>query len=165
MDKINSLNTIYKKEVIVLKKILKKIIPWKSRDLKIDILCHKATTSYKKNKKQLSYYYCYKLYKLYNIDISGSSIIGENLYIPHPFSIVIGGGVKIGNNVTIYQNVTIGRKNKDIPEYPKIGNNVTIYCNSTILGNITIGDGAIIGAGSVILRDVAPGEKVHGVVN
>lgn len=162
MDGIDKLKI--KLEVIYLKKLLKMIIPWKSRDIKINILCHKAFDSYKKNKKQLSYYYCYKLYKLYNIDFSGSTFVGNNLCIPHPHSIVIGGGVVIGNNVTIYQNVTIGRKNKDIPEYPTIEDNVIIYCNSIILGNVKIGKGAVIGAGSIVLRDVAPGERVCGVV-
>ena len=71
---------------------------------------------------------------------------------------------KIGENCTIYQNVTLGRKNKDIAEYPSIGNNVTIYCNSTIVGNIEVGENSIIGCNTVVLKSVEPNSKCVGVV-
>lgn len=73
-------------------------------------------------------------------------------------------GVEIGDNVTIYQNVTLGRKNKEVAEYPKIEDNVVIYCNSTIIGNIKVGNNAIIGCNSLILKSVENNSICKGVV-
>lgn len=84
---------------------------------------------------------------------------GENVLMPHPVGIVIGEKVTIGNNCVIYQGVTIGKKNG---EYPKIGDNVVIYPNSMIIGNIVVGEGAIVGAGSVVLDNVLPNSIVAG---
>ena len=92
-----------------------------------------------------------------------SKIKGKILF-PHPVGIVIGEGSIIDKNVTIYQNVTIGRKNQNIAEYPIISKDVVIYANSTIIGNVTIGQGAVIGCNSVILRNVKDGEVVYGIV-
>lgn len=92
----------------------------------------------------------YKLKKR-GIFISNPNNIGENFVIGHPVSIVIGDKVIIGDNVKIYQCVTIGQKNN---KYPRIGNNVVIYPNSVIVGDITIGDNCIIGAGSVVISSI-----------
>ena len=79
----------------------------------------------------------------------------SGIIFPHPIGIVIGKGVKIGNNCTIYQNVTIGTKEitswENAP-YPSIGNNVTICANSILFGDISIGDNCLIGAGSVVFK-------------
>jgi len=69
----------------------------------------------------------------------------------HPIGIVIGNGVKIGENCLIRQNVTIGSNGRGIPT---IGNNVDIGSSVIILGKISIGDGCKIGAGSIILEDI-----------
>ena len=74
--------------------------------------------------------------------------------------IVISKAAVIGNNCQIYQNVTIVA-GKD--GYPIIGNNVTIYAKSEIIGNITIGDNAVIGACSFVNDNVMPNEIVGGV--
>ena len=71
--------------------------------------------------------------------------------MPHPVGIIIGKNVRIGNDVKIYQNVTIGGMDGN---YPSIGNGVTIYAGSNIIGNVTIGDNAVIGAGSVVVKDI-----------
>ena len=110
-------------------------------------------------------YYTHKLYKKYHCFISLRAQINENTTFPHPIGIIIGDGAKIGKNCTIYQNVTIGRRNPKNPEdIAIIGDNVLIGCNSIILGNIHIGNNAKIAAGSIVLRDVKPNETVHGVV-
>lgn len=93
-------------------------------------------------------------------------VYDQKTKFPHPIGIVIGQKVELGKNCTIYQNVTIGTKNTDDyknAKYPVIGNNVTIYPNSIIIGDVHIGDGAIIGAGSLVLSDVEPGSIVAGV--
>ena len=80
----------------------------------------------------------------------------KNVNFPHPFGIVINKNAKIGKNVTIYQNVTIGRskfKNEKTCT-PMIDDNVTIFANAVLLGDIKIGKNVIIGAGSVVLNDV-----------
>lgn len=101
-----------------------------------------------------------------HLTIGLKSIKESQAVFPHPIGIVIGQRVKLGKNVTIYQNVTIGSKdtlNYKTSKYPIIGDNVIIYPNSIILGGITIGDNAIIGAGSLVLKDVEKNTVVAGV--
>ena len=104
------------------------------------------------------------------IDIHPGASIGKSFVIDHGTGVVIGATAIIGDNVKIYQGVTLGAKSfvtddsnnpvKGIPRHPIIGNNVVIYSNSTILGRITIGDDAVIGGNLWVTRDVAPGEKL-----
>lgn len=91
--------------------------------------------------------------------------IGVPLIIRHPAGIVVGGGVEIGTKCILLQGVTIGEKYIREPDglYPIIGNNVSIGCNSSIIGRVSVGDGVIIGAHSLILRDVMPGLTISGV--
>ena len=84
--------------------------------------------------------------------------------MPHPIGIVIGAGARIGENCVIYQNVTIGRKYRDIAEYPNIGDNVIIYCNSVLIGDINVGKNSVIGCNSVVLKSVDENSKCVGVV-
>lgn len=95
-----------------------------------------------------------------NIVIGRYSKIGKGLFIPHPHNVVIGLYTEIGNNCTIYQDVTIGQ-NKG--KYPKIGNNVIIYPGAKVIGNVTIGDNAIIGANAVVTKDVEKNAIVGGI--
>lgn len=82
---------------------------------------------------------------------------------PHPFSIVIGTRVVIGENCTIRQNVTIGTKRWDNgvggPQ-PRIGNGVDVGAGAIVLGDVVVGDGCTIGAGAVVLKSVSPGMVV-----
>lgn len=104
------------------------------------------------------------------IDIHPGAKIGEYFMIDHGTGVVIGETSIIGNNVKMYQGVTLGAKSfpldengnpiKGIVRHPKIGNNVIIYANSTILGNITIGDGAVIGGNLWIDKDVPAGARL-----
>lgn len=86
--------------------------------------------------------------------------IGGGLYIQHGFSTYIA-AKSIGENCWINQQVTIGYKDDTDP--PIIGNNVTITCGAKVLGPITIGDNAIIGANAVVVKDVEPGAVMGGV--
>ena len=104
------------------------------------------------------------------IDIHPGATIGNYFTIDHGTGVVIGETAVIGNNVKMYQGVTLGAKSfpldedgnpiKGIDRHPKIGNNVIIYSNSTILGTITVGDGAVIGGNLWVDRDVPPGAKL-----
>lgn len=148
----------------MLKNIIKNLIPWLNVSEKIYKIYTKGNKAWKKERKLLAYYYFYKIFKKYGCYISPRAEIGRNLMIPHPIGIVIGSEARIGDNCTIYQNVTIGRKHNDIAENPTIGNNVTIYCNSTLIGNIKIGDNSIIGCNTVVLKSVEENSRCVGIV-
>ena len=79
---------------------------------------------------------------------------------PHYGNIIINGGVNIGENVTIFQGVTIGSvRGKGVPQ---IGNNVVIGPNSIIIGNITIGNNVMIGAGSIVTKNIPNNATIVG---
>jgi len=104
------------------------------------------------------------------IDIHPGATIGEYFTIDHGTGVVIGETAIIGNNVKMYQGVTLGARSfpsdeygnpiKGIERHPCIGNNVIIYSNTTILGRITVGDGAVIGGNMWIDADVPVGAKL-----
>lgn len=103
------------------------------------------------------------------IDIHPGATIGEYFVIDHGTGIVVGETCIIGNHVTLYQGVTLGAKNftldhngnpmKDIPRHPIIEDNVTIYAGATLLGRITVGEGAVIGGNVWLTEDVPAGVK------
>ncbi len=98
------------------------------------------------------------------IDIHPAATIGKGFFIDHGVGLVIGETAEIGDNVTIYQGVTLGGTGKDIGKrHPTIGNNVMISAGAKVLGPVTIGDYSKIGAGSVVLKDVPPHCTVVGV--
>lgn len=66
---------------------------------------------------------------------------------------MIGKGSILGRNVVVYQNVTLGRKDRTVSDYPRIGDDVTIYPGSVVIGAIVVGTGTTIGANSVVLAD------------
>lgn len=99
------------------------------------------------------------LLKRYGCEISCYSKIDGFITLPHPNGVVIGEKVEIGCNCTIYQGVTIGKKNG---HYPVIGNNVTIYPNSVVFGNILIGNNSIIGAGTILNKSINENVVVAG---
>ena len=100
------------------------------------------------------------------IDIHPGAKIGQNFFIDHGFT-VIGETAEIGDNVTIYQNVTLGGTNPSdgVPgkRHPTIGDDVVIGSGAQVLGPVTIGRGAKIGANSVVTRDVAEGATMVGI--
>ncbi len=147
-----------------IKECIKALIPWVEREKKIYKLYKKSVKWMERNNTFMAYYYCYKIEKKYGCVISPRAKIGENLRLPHPRGVIVGVGVEIGNNVTIYQNTTLGRKHEEEETCPKVGNNVTIYANSMIVGDIVIGDNATIGCNSVVLRSVMENEVCAGVV-
>jgi len=93
--------------------------------------------------------------------------ISEGLFLAHTQNLVIGEGVKIGQNVTLYNDVTLGAgargTNESKERYPILGDGVTIYTGAKILGFIHIGNGAIVGANAVVLKDIPPGCVAVGV--
>ncbi len=98
---------------------------------------------------------------LFGIEISKDARLGEGVLFLHTVGIVIGGDSQIGDRVMFLGSNTIGSVNKSA--YPKIGNDVVIGAGARILGPVTIGDGASIGANAVVLRDVPAGAVAVGV--
>lgn len=105
------------------------------------------------------------------IDIHPAATIGTHFTIDHGTGVVIGATCVIGNHVKLYQGVTLGAKSfpldkegkpiKGIPRHPILEDNVIVYANATILGRITIGKGAVVGANVWVTRDMKPRSKKY----
>lgn len=101
---------------------------------------------------------------LTGIEIHPGAEIGKRLFIDHGMGIVIGETATIGDNCTIYHNVTLGGTGKSRNKrHPDIGNNVMIGCGAKILGPIKIGNNVKIGANAVVLKDVEDNSTVVGI--
>ena len=92
-------------------------------------------------------------------DIPINSKIAGGFLIPHPCGIVIHPDVEIGPNCLIFQNVTLGMRDGDVP---RLGGHVLIGAGAVILGSVTIGDHAVVGANAVVLHDVPAGATAVG---
>lgn len=98
------------------------------------------------------------------IEIHPGATIGKGLFIDHGHGVVIGETAIIGDNVTLYQGVTLGGTGKQKGKrHPTLEDNVMVGTGAKVLGDITIGAGSMIGAGSVVLNDVPPNSTVVGV--
>ncbi|WP_324825916.1 serine O-acetyltransferase [Sinanaerobacter sp. ZZT-01] len=98
------------------------------------------------------------------IEIHPGATIGRRCFIDHGMAVVIGETAEVGNDVTIYQAVTLGGTGKDSGKrHPTIGNNVMISSGAKVLGPFTVGDNSKIGAGAVVLEAVPPNCTVVGV--
>ena len=101
---------------------------------------------------------------LTGIEIHPGAKIGRRFFIDHGAGVVIGETAEIGDDVLIYQGVVLGGTSlKKEKRHPTVGNNVIIGTGAVALGAITIGDGAKIGSGSVVVKSVPPGATVVGV--
>lgn len=104
------------------------------------------------------------------IDIHPGATIGEYFTIDHGTGVVIGETCIIGNNVKLYQGVTLGAKSfpldengnpiKGVPRHPILEDDVIVYSNASILGRITIGKGAVIGGNIWVTQDVPAGASI-----
>ena len=98
------------------------------------------------------------------IEIHPGAEIGRRFFIDHGMGVVIGETAIIGDDVTLYQGVTLGGTGKETGKrHPTICNNVVVGTGARVLGNITIGENSRVGAGSVVLRDVPDNSTIVGV--
>ncbi|MCL6617478.1 MAG: serine O-acetyltransferase, partial [Anoxybacillus ayderensis] len=98
------------------------------------------------------------------IEIHPGAKIGRRFFIDHGMGVVIGETCEIGDNVTVYQGVTLGGTGKEKGKrHPTIKDNCLIATGAKVLGSITIGENSKIGAGSVVLKDVPPNSTVVGI--
>lgn len=101
---------------------------------------------------------------LTGVEIHPGAKIGKSFFIDHGMGVVIGETTEIGDNVTLFQGVTLGGTGKEKGKrHPTIGSNVTVAAGAKLLGGIQIGDNVRVGAGSVIIRSVPPNSTVVGV--
>lgn len=125
--------------------------------------------------RRAHFYYTHKLFFLARyvsqravrktgIEIHPGAKIGRRLVIDHGAGIVIGETTEIGDDVLIYQGVTLGGTGKDVGKrHPTVGNNVMISAGAKVLGPFKIGDNSRIAAGAVVLEEVPPNSTVVGV--
>jgi serine O-acetyltransferase len=101
---------------------------------------------------------------LTGIEIHPGAEIGRRFFIDHGMGVVIGETTIIGDDVTLYQGVTLGGTGKEKGKrHPTLGNNVVVGGGAKILGNVTIGENCRVGAGSVVLSDVPDNSTIVGV--
>jgi serine O-acetyltransferase len=102
---------------------------------------------------------------LFSADFVPGVQVGTGLYLPHPMGVVMGAGVRIGDNVTILQGVTAGTRTADLSqpqEFATIADGATLYANVVLIGGVTVGQGAVVGANSVVTRDIPPNSVAVG---
>ena len=117
------------------------------------------------NKKYfLARYISEKAKRKTGIEIHPGATIGKGLFIDHGVGVVIGETAILGDNVTLYQGVTLGGTGKEKGKrHPTLGDNVMVSTGAKILGSFTVGENSKIGAGSVVLKEVPPNSTVVGV--
>ncbi len=119
---------------------------------------------YKHNCKFLARWISQRAARKTGIEIHPGATIGRRLVIDHGHGVVIGETAEIGDDVLIYQGVTLGGTGKDVGKrHPTIGNNVMISTGAKVLGPFKVGDNSRIAAGAVVLKEVPPNSTVVGV--
>lgn len=98
---------------------------------------------------------------VYGCEVGNEVSLGEGVYFVHPIGVVIGGDAKVGDRVRFMGNNTVGNAKEN--GYPTIEDDVTVGAGARILGPITIGRGAVIGANAVVVHDVPAGATVTGI--
>lgn len=98
------------------------------------------------------------------IEIHPAAKIGNGLFIDHGMGVVIGETAELGDNVTLFQGVTLGGTGKEHGKrHPTLGSNVLIGAGAKILGSFTVGDGSFVGSNAVVLRPLPPNSTAVGV--
>jgi len=126
---------------------------------------HRVTNwLWKQGRESLALFFQNRMSAEFGVDIHPAAKMGYGIMLDHATGLVIGETAVVGNNVSILQSVTLGGTGKDEGDrHPKICDGVLISAGATILGNICVGEGAKVGAGSVVLEAVPPHTTVAGV--
>jgi serine O-acetyltransferase len=129
------------------------------------IALHRVSSSLARRRRRLLARFISHLGRFWTgIEIHPGATIGRGLFIDHGMGVVIGETTIIGDNVTLYQGVTLGGTGKERGKrHPTLENGVVIGVGSSVLGAVTIGVGARVGAGAVVLRDIPPHTTAVGV--
>ncbi|MCV6627179.1 MAG: serine O-acetyltransferase, partial [Cellvibrionaceae bacterium] len=114
--------------------------------------------------RSLALFFQNRISVVFGVDIHPAAQVGQGIMLDHATGIVIGETAVIEDNVSIMQAVTLGGTGKESGDrHPKVRAGVLISAGAKVIGNIEVGEGAKIGAGSVVLKDVAPHTTVAGV--
>jgi len=123
-----------------------------------------ANWLWQQGRRSLGLFFQSRVSVKFGVDIHPAARLGRGIMLDHATGLVIGETAVVGDNVSILQSVTLGGTGKDEGDrHPKIGNGVLISAGAKILGNIRVGEGAKVGAGSVVLEEVPPHTTVAGV--
>jgi serine O-acetyltransferase len=107
-----------------------------------------------------------RLQRKHGVFVSSKAVVPASVELKHPVGIVIGDGVRLGERVVIYQNVTLGGARVGdwtSDNYPEVGDDSVIFAGAVVVGKIKIGKGCVIGANAVVTRDVPDGATAVGV--
>jgi serine O-acetyltransferase len=119
---------------------------------------------WQQGRESLALFFQNRMSAEFGVDIHPAARLGWGIMLDHATGVVIGETAVVGNNVSILQSVTLGGTGKEEGDrHPKVGDGVLISAGAKILGNISVGEGAKVGAGSVVLEDVPPHTTVAGV--
>lgn len=105
----------------------------------------------KSQSKILATIYSWRIYQKHSCCVSPQCNVHASVNFPHPVGIVIGDGVTVEGNCTIYQNVTLGRKHSHSASYPYLGSSTTVYSGAVVVGRSFLGPNSIVGANSVVV--------------
>lgn len=124
----------------------------------------RAHKQYRKGHYFRARYISQKAARKTGIEIHPGAVIGKGFFIDHGTGVIIGETTVIGDNVTLYQGVTLGGTGKETGKrHPTIEDNVMVSAGAKIIGSFTVGENSKIGAGSVVLEEVPPNCTVVGV--
>jgi len=124
----------------------------------------RANWCFRHNLRFLARYISQRAVRKTGIEIHPGATIGRRLFIDHGSGVVIGETAEIGDDVTIYQGVTLGGTGKDVGKrHPTIGNNVLIGSGAKVLGPFKVGDNSKIAAGAAVLQEIPPNSTAVGV--
>jgi serine O-acetyltransferase len=115
---------------------------------------------------QLAQFVSARLARRYGVYVNPKAVFSTTMRMPHPVGIVIGEGVRIGERVSIYQNVTLGGARLgdwQAGNYPEIGDDAVIFAGAVVVGAVKIGRHAVIAANAVVTKDVPDHATVAGV--
>ncbi|MCF8382750.1 MAG: serine O-acetyltransferase [Chlorobium sp.] len=117
-----------------------------------------------KGRKTMAYFIQNRMSEVFAVDIHPAAVIGKGILLDHATSLVIGETAVVDDNVSLLHEVTLGGTGKESGDrHPKVHKSVLIGAGAKILGNVVIGEGSKVGAGSVVLDDVPPHYTVAGV--
>ncbi len=123
-----------------------------------------AHALWRDDRRELAQFLQMRISEVLAVDIHPAARLGKGLMVDHATGVVIGETAVVEDGVSLLHGVTLGGTGKEEGDrHPKVGRNVLIGAGASILGNIRIGEGCRVGAGSVVLTDVPPGKTVAGI--
>jgi len=130
------------------------------------VLLRKAQCAYTSGWTRLAKFFGLINFLIFGIEVPLGIEIGSGLVLPHPQGVILGAS-EIGENVTIYQQVTLGAKSMDVgfdpSKRPRIGSNVILAAGSKVIGGVAVGNNSTVGANAVVLIDVPMNSVAVGV--